>query len=160
MARKSPSQKFNPAFEWSLLHPKHWPLWCVFGVWWLLVQLPYPLQILLGKAIGTAFLLAKERRTFAARNLELCFPEKTLQERNRILRKSFQSAGIAIFEMGIGWWWPEWRLRRLFTITGMEHIEKAEREGIGVLFLGMHFTTLDIAGSGFGFFHTYGSMEH
>ena len=35
----------------------------------------------------------------AARNLELCFPEKSPAERERLLKENFASSGIAFFEM-------------------------------------------------------------
>jgi len=156
VSAKKPSHKFNPEFEWAFLHPRYWGLWLVFALWWLLVQLPYPIHILLGKCIGWIFLLGKERPAFTARNLELCFPEKTEKERRRILRKSFESAGIAFFEMGIAWWWPNWRLKRLTRIKGLEQAEKIAPQG--AVLLGMHFTTLDIGGSCLSLEKSYGSM--
>lgn len=156
MPAKKPSHKFNPQFEWALFHPRFWSLWLVFSLWWLLVQLPYPLQMMLGQLVGRLlFFLGKERKVFAARNLELCFPEKTEKERQIILRKSFESAGIAFFEMGIAWWWPNWRLKRITKIKGLDNVHNKQQ---GAVLLGMHFTTLDIGGSCLSLQTPYGSM--
>src|SRR3546814_10306154 len=51
---------------------------------WLLAQLPWWLQRLLGTGLGGLFYLAlPKRRRIAARNLELCFPEFDGTERKR-----------------------------------------------------------------------------
>ena len=147
----------TPVFQPAFLHPRYWPVWLLFAFWYLLVLLPYPLLVLLGKLIGrTVLLFAKERRLVTARNLELCFPEKSLEERTRIMRDSFESAGVAIFEIGMAWWWPEWRLKKLVRVEGLEHVKNLQ--GQGAVLLGMHFVTLDLAGTGLSLFQSYGSM--
>jgi len=127
------------------------------GLWWLLVQLPFPILLFLGKVIGRILLLfAKTRRQITQRNLELCFPDWSQDQRNKILKESFESAGITVMEMGIAWWWPNWRLKKLFTVKGLEHVQQLQ--GQGALLLGMHFTTLDIGGTGLSLHQSYGSM--
>lgn len=129
----------------------------MFAFWYVLVLLPYPVLVLMGRGIGRLVLLfADERKRVAARNLELCFPEKTAAERERILQQDFESAGIALFEIGMAWWWPDWRLRRLTHIEGLEHVRNLH--GQGAVLLGMHFVTLDIAGTCLSLEQSYGSM--
>ena len=65
---------------------------------------------------------------------------------------------MAIFETGIAWFWPKWRLRRLFTISGVEHVDAAKTEGSGALLLSMHFTTLDIGSAMLGQYVNYDGM--
>ena len=78
----------RPRFRAYFLHPRFWPLWLGLGVLWLVVQLPYRLQLQLGRLLGwLMFRLAGPRRQIAERNLQLCFPGKSAAERERLLRE-------------------------------------------------------------------------
>lgn len=138
-----------PQFRLALLHPRHWLIWLGIGFWALLAQLPFPLLIIMGTGLGRlVYRFNHKRRKIAARNIDLCFPDKSQSERDSILLQTFESLGIAGFETAIAWFWPRWRQRRLYTITGREYVEQAHAEKGGVLMVGMHLTTLDI-GSAF-----------
>lgn len=153
----------RPRFRRAFLHPRFWPLWLGFGLLWLVVQLPYPLLLRLGRGLGALMLLgARSRRQIAARNLELCFPELPAATRERLLRENFASSGIAFFEMAMSWWWPRARLARLAHIEGLEHLQAAQREGQGVILMSLHFTTLEIGAALLGQRHTIDGMyrEH
>ena len=137
----------RPQFRAYFLHPRFWPLWLGLGLLWLVALLPYRVLMLLGRGLGALmYRLARSRREIAARNLELCFPELSVAERERLLRENFASTGMTFFEMAISWWWPAARLRRLGTIEGIEHIRQAEAEGQGVILMALHFTTLEMGG--------------
>ncbi|SDS58289.1 lipid A biosynthesis lauroyl acyltransferase [Pseudomonas oryzae] len=153
----------RPRFRAAFLHPRFWPLWLGLGLLWLVVQLPYPLLLRLGRGLGALMLLgARSRRQIAARNLELCFPELSAAERARLLRENFASSGIAFFEMAMSWWWPRARLARLAHIEGLEQLQAAQREGQGVILMSLHFTTLEIGAALLGQRHTIDGMyrEH
>ena len=48
----------------------------------------------------------KRRAKIAYRNLELCFPEKSEQERHRMVVMNFESVGMGLMETGMAWFWP------------------------------------------------------
>ncbi|MDF0729922.1 lipid A biosynthesis lauroyl acyltransferase [Pseudomonas entomophila] len=153
----------RPRFRPSFLHPRFWGLWLGLGLLWLVVQLPYRALLWLGSALGAVmYHLAGERRRIAARNLELCFPELSGDERRRLLKENFASTGIAFFEMAMSWWWPQARLARLAHIEGLEHLQDAQREGQGAILMAVHFTTLEIGAALLGQAHTIDGMyrEH
>jgi len=138
----------RPAFCIYFLHPRFWPLWLGMGLLWLVVQLPYRWLLVLGRGLGgLMYHLAGSRRRIAARNLELCFPELSVGERQRLLRENFASTGMTFFEMAISWWWPVERLKRLGTVEGLEHLRHAEADGQGVILMALHFTTLEMGGA-------------
>ena len=92
----------RPRFRPYFLHPRFWPLWLGLGLLWLIVQLPYRVLLAIGRGLGLAmYRVAGERRRIAARNLELCFPELSSDERTRLLKENFASTGIAFFEMAM-----------------------------------------------------------
>lgn len=146
-------------FRWQFLHPRFWLLWAGLGILWLLAQLPYPLQLGLGRALGLLmYRFAGSRRHIARRNLELCFPQLSVAERERLLRENFASTGIAFFEMAISWWWPGKRLARLARVEGLEHLQQAQQQGKGVILMAIHFTTLEIGAALLGQLHTIDGM--
>ncbi len=133
-------------FAYRLLRPRYWPTWLGIGCWWLLVQLPYAGQMGLAKFLGELVYRSNIRRVkIARRNLELCFPEMTEDERDSLLRANMHSTLMGIFETGISWWWSTERILRRVDIEGLEHLE--DRQGRGLLLLGMHSTCLELAGA-------------
>lgn len=69
------------------------------GALWLIVQLPYPALLTIGRFLGALmYRFAGDRRRIAKRNLELCFPEKSSAERKRLLKENFASTGIAFLK--------------------------------------------------------------
>ncbi|WP_252090489.1 lipid A biosynthesis lauroyl acyltransferase [Pseudomonas sp. MWU13-3659] len=153
----------RPRFRSSFLHPRFWGLWLGLGLLWLVAQLPYRALLALGRALGAVmYRVAGERRRIAARNLELCFPELSGDERQRLLKENFASTGIAFFEMAMSWWWPKARLARLAHIEGIEHLQAAQTEGEGAILMAVHFTTLEIGAALLGQVHTIDGMyrEH
>ena len=153
----------RPRFRASFVHPRFWPLWLGLGLLWLVVQLPYRVLLQLGRVLGgLMYRFARSRRHIVQRNLELCFPELTVRERERLLRENFASTGIAFFEMAMSWWWPRARLQRLAHVQGLEHLQQAQAEGQGVILMALHFTTLEIGAALLGQHHTIDGMyrEH
>lgn len=146
-------------FRGAFLSPRYWLLWLGLGVLWLLVQLPYPWLLRLGRWLGALmYRFAGARRHIARRNLELCFPGLETAQREQLLRDNFASTGIAFFEMAMSWWWPAPRLARLVRIEGLEHLQQAQQQGQGVILMAIHFTTLEIGAALLGQQHTIDGM--
>ena len=133
-------------FEKQLLHPKWWLTWFGMAVWWLLVQvLPYATQMFLGKLLGLAAMrLAKRRTRIATINIQRCYPDLSASEQHNLIRQAMISVGQGVFESGIAWFWPQWRLKRLYQIEGLDHLHNAAENNQGVIFMGIHFTTIEI----------------
>lgn len=134
-------------FKTNLLHPRHWPIWLAFGVWRAITVLPYPVLLVLGKAIGLlVHSVPSRRKTIAKRNIELCFPQHSAAANKAMLRTNFINMGIALMEVGIAWWWSKKRFAKLLQFEGLENLSAVKDRG--VMLLGIHYTTLEIGTAG------------
>lgn len=141
----------SPPFKKSFLLPKYWLTWFGIGLLYILVLLPYPVIYWLGTRLGRfSKIFLKKRVQIAERNLELCFPQMPKSEREALVNKNFESVGMGLFETGMAWFWPEWRVKRWFKVSGLEHIKKVKDSGQGILLIGIHFLTLELGARIFG----------
>lgn len=128
--------------------PKYWLLWIAIGLLRLTCLLPYRLQIAFGKGLGRmACRLAASRRAITKRNIEICFPELDDDQQRALTVAHFESLGASIMEMALGRWASEKKLLSLTCVEGAEHVRKYSDQGIGVILLSAHFTTLEICGT-------------
>lgn len=150
----SKNKVLQPDFKMSYFLPKYWLTWVGVIILYTISWLPYKLQLFLGKLLGRLlYKIGSSRKKVAMKNLELCFPEMSQEELTRTLKKNFENTGIALFETGMGWWWPDWRVKRKIKVIGLEHLEKARREDKGVLLLTMHYLSVEINCRGIGMGH-------
>lgn len=139
------------------MHPRYWLTWLMLIFWALLAQLPFRWQMKLGRGFGRLLLkVAKRRRHIAERNLSLCYPELTEAERLDLLKKNFESSGIAFFETAIAWFKPYRFLENRFEIIGREHWQGLENDGL--LIIGMHFLTMEMANAHLNRHYSYHMM--
>ena len=135
-------------FSLSLLKPSFLGTWASFTLLYLLVNLlPYRCIVGLGKFLG-GFLMrfVKGRRYIVQTNLKLCFPDKDDKWYADLEKRIFQSAGVALFETGIAWFWPDWRIKRLLIIDEQELAKAKEfaSSDARIIAFTCHMTTLEI----------------
>ena len=127
--------------------PRYWPTWLGMGLLRVLCWLPHRWALAIGRGIGKlAHGLGDSRRTIVRRNIELCFPEVTAEERDALAKKHFEALGMSLIEMGLGRWASDGHHRKIGKLVGIEHLNKAIEDGKGVILLSAHFTTLEISG--------------
>jgi KDO2-lipid IV(A) lauroyltransferase len=115
------------------------------GLLWLLHWLPMPALAALGRALGgLLWALGKKRRRIAIRNLQLCLPELTDDERVGLAREHFSWLGRSLLERSLLWYASPARLRTIIQVEGDVHL--AERSERPVMWLVPHFLGLDVAG--------------
>jgi KDO2-lipid IV(A) lauroyltransferase len=135
-------------FTRALLKPRHWPAWIGLGLIWLLARVPYPALMRIGRGFGwLAARLLGSRRHIAKRNLDLCFPHLDAAERAAILEECLRDSGVMLTEFALAWMGSRSAILRVpVTIEGLEHLQAARAEGLGVLLTGAHFSHLELAG--------------
>lgn len=146
----------SPQFHRALLHPRYWLIWFGIGVLYLLVSLPYPAIYRIGHLLGwLARCVLRKRVRIARRNLELCFPDMSPAQRQRLIVENFASVGMGVMETGMAWFWPDWRVKHYFTVSGIEPVKELLAQKKGILLIGVHFLTLELGARIFGI-HTPG----
>nr|WP_306174003.1 LpxL/LpxP family Kdo(2)-lipid IV(A) lauroyl/palmitoleoyl acyltransferase [Pseudoalteromonas shioyasakiensis] len=142
-------------FKLSFLGPRYWLTWV--GVFFLYVisWLPHKLQLTMGKYLGRlVHRFMKKRRHIAEVNIKLCFPDMPKQEQQQLVLENMENTGIAMMETGMAWWWPQWRVNKVFgSIKGLEHLEQIQQSGKGVLLLAPHILHLEMASRVMGIKH-------
>lgn len=141
----SDSTKFdqNDQFYWSFLMPKYWGIWFGLACSMVVVILPYPAIVRMGRWLGRLIYCRTPRRVHISRvNLEKCFPELDYDQREQLLRQNFESIGIGVLEAAMAWWWPVRRLEKIVDFHGVERLQGDQ----GVILLVMHFSTIELAG--------------
>ncbi|MDH3587906.1 MAG: LpxL/LpxP family Kdo(2)-lipid IV(A) lauroyl/palmitoleoyl acyltransferase [Gammaproteobacteria bacterium] len=134
----------RPALS-SYLGPRYWLTWLQLGIVRLICLLPYRPLMGIGRLFGrVAKRVMKKRRHIAKRNIAQCLPELSEAQCQDLLRRHFDSLGMAIFETGLAWWASDRRLEPLCHVEGIEYLETALQAGRGAIVLSAHFTCLEI----------------
>jgi KDO2-lipid IV(A) lauroyltransferase len=115
-----------PHFRPDLLSPLRWPAWIGLGLIWLTARLPYKVLLRIGRIMGWLSARIVERRPIAERNLELCFPELSADERARLLEENLRDGGVMLVEFALAW------------------MASPHAAGHGVLLIGAHFSHLEL----------------
>ncbi|MCZ6475767.1 MAG: lipid A biosynthesis acyltransferase [Gammaproteobacteria bacterium] len=124
--------------------PQYWFTWLVYAWMRAIVFLPFSWQLWLGKRLGRALqLLLYPRRHIAERNLSVCFPELSDQERNTLQRRHFEAIGASVTEMSMAWFGSKKTIRDLIHVEGEENLRDALAKGKGVILFCAHFTTFE-----------------
>lgn len=109
------------------------------GLLWLLVQLPYPVFMRLGKCLGwLASFVPHYARTITKINLGLAFPALSQSERTALLRKNYMSLGMSVLETAFAWFAPARRLEGLVEVAHEEVLSVREEHGVLVVLTHMH----------------------
>ncbi|MGO2234295.1 lauroyl-Kdo(2)-lipid IV(A) myristoyltransferase [Marinomonas sp.] len=138
---------YNPTFEWRFLHPRFWLTWFSVLVSLLIAFFPLRWRDKLASWIAGRLLNTKSRALKRARvNLEQCFPDKTLEEREALLKRSFQTAAqyfIAYGELIVR---SKRHCENRCVIFGEEHLFPLLKSDQNVIALVPHCWAIDYAG--------------
>lgn len=128
------------------LSPRYWPIWIALFILRLIVLLPISIGFWIGRVIGKLlYRFSKKRRAIARINIRLCFPNLSDTERELIVRKHFESLGMSLIAIGIGWWKSEKTINQIVELEGREYLDSAMQQGKSVILLSAHFNSLEIS---------------
>ncbi|MEM8594089.1 MAG: lipid A biosynthesis acyltransferase, partial [Pseudomonadota bacterium] len=135
---------------------KHWntarrtlrrtPAHLGLGVLFLLSRFPLHMQYTFGNmAGGLLFKVLKSRRNTSITNIKLCFPELSEQQQLSLAKKAFNETAIGMLEAAYIWWNSPDQILKNTDFHGLELIDEALTHGQGILLIGAHFPSLEIA---------------
>lgn len=128
-------------------HPRYWLIWTGYGLLQIIVRLPHRIRLGIGARLGAlGYRLAHRRRRIVESNIAVCFPEKSAAQHEALVRETFRSGGISIIETAMAWLLGG-AVEDRATLIGVEHLRAALAKGRGVILLGTHMNTLDLAGT-------------
>jgi KDO2-lipid IV(A) lauroyltransferase len=143
----------------TFLNPRYWYAWPVLALLVIMSILPGRVLWVLGSALGSLFSrIPTSNRRFAIRNLELCFPDKTPDERKALLRQHFRLSGYAMLSLSVAWFAPRRRIEQLITLSNERILDDVQRGGRNVILLAPHFIGLDVGGMRLSVERKYVSM--
>ena len=129
-----------------LYAPRHWHVWLGFGLLRLIVMLPWPWMMAVGRGLGRLSMRVTPRRVrITDINLRHCFPELTAEQRADLVRRHFESMGMGLMDMAITWWASDSEARSMVRIHGREHADAVLQGDGGVIFLSAHFTSIEMS---------------
>ncbi|MEQ4617748.1 MAG: lysophospholipid acyltransferase family protein [Corticimicrobacter sp.] len=103
-------------------------------------------RLRLGRILGRlAYRLVRPRVRVARRNLEICFPEQTAEQREILLRQHFHALAQSVIDRGVLWRGSEVDILDMVELRGFEHIQALQDTGRPVIMLAPHFIGLDAA---------------
>jgi len=150
----SKNKVLQTKFKSSFFLPKYWLTWVGVITLYTISWLPYKLQLAMGRILGRLMMkIGGSRLKVAQKNIDVCFPQLSQAERQTMVKQNFENTGIGLFETGMGWWWPDWRIERKIEVSGLEHLEQIKAQDHGVLLLTIHFLCLEFVGRATGHVH-------
>ena len=135
----------QPRFELAFLAPRFWGHWLVMLMIAVCIILPRRLVLKVGGALGDMFYRSNEkRRKIADINVQMCFPDLSVDQRQRMVRQHYRLYGRALIDYGVLWWGSTARIDSLCTVTGKNILKDLEKAGRPVLLITPHTVGIDM----------------
>ena len=118
------------------------------GIIKLLSLLPLAWAHRIGEFTGWLFSKLPHAYTLSMeKNLDICLPELTGENRNRFRNTVYKEIGKTIFEIGALWGWPRDKiLHTVCKISGEDVLSQAREQGKGVIIAAPHLGCWELVG--------------
>lgn len=131
----------------TLWHPRYWLIWFGLAIAWLIAQLPLTLLWKMGRGLGWLFFnFAHKRRSYASRNIALCFPQKDSAAQAALVREHFAQLGMGLMEMLVVWFGRASALTSRCRVTGIEYLQQAAHQSKGTIVCVFHTVHMEAMG--------------
>jgi KDO2-lipid IV(A) lauroyltransferase len=127
--------------------PRYWLVWFGLTIAWLLARLPLVVLWRVGQALGwLLYHLAHHRRSYAQRNLALCFPLLSSYEQSVLLKEHFSQLGMSLMETIAVWFGRASDFTARCDLHGREHLTAAQATGQGIIVCVFHNVHMEAMG--------------
>ena len=133
-------------FKLAYLHPRYWLTWLGLALYFLFTLLPMRVLDWFGERLGD-YVARKNRKRFniVKVNLALCFPDKSEQQIEDMVRQHFRAQLRSMMHLFLVWWRPEFMVRRKIVCEGFEQIDHYKVQGKQIIVLVSHCVGLEFA---------------
>ncbi len=133
-------------FKLVFLHPRYWLNWLGLILFYFFSMLPLRFIDWVAKRLGALMANKNKKRFNIARvNLLLCFPDKTEDEIDSLVRQHFYTYVRSLLHYGVLWWGSVSRLKKLVLFEGKEQIDRYREQGKNIIALTCHNGGLEFA---------------
>ena len=115
--------------------------------WRMMIHLPISIQNILSIVIGHLMIISSFKRNKISKvNIELCFPELSKRNRNKIYKHNVIASSKAIFHTGIAWFWSNKKIQKNipYKINGLGNLLKNQDSKKGILLFFKHSLHLEL----------------
>lgn len=137
---------YDTKFRFSYLMPVYWGSWLLIVFLFLVFLLPASVQDRLANLLGDLGRnINKKRRRIARKNIELCFPEISEDEKKELIRKNFRHQARSVLHYALIWWAPNSLLNKRIKLVGEENIQQSLNNNRSVIVMAAHSLGLEAA---------------
>lgn len=131
----------------QFLHPRYYLTWICLGFAYLIARLPFTWQQKIGRFLGgSVYYFMPKRRHITLTNIRLCFPQWSQAQVEKTAKQSFAEIGLGAIEASVTILGHPEKLAERVHVEGMEYFTQASEQKRGVILLGAHFASLELAG--------------
>jgi len=143
----------------EFFRPKYLPTWILILLMKVGAFIPFKMQVFLGKNMGKLFHpLFSRFRKIAIINVQRCFPGKSKDQVNTLVKKHFESIGVSFFETANAYYGTDKKIQKMLTIENEHYLTDAMKNEGGVIILCSHFMPLMLGSRALSLKHTIASI--
>lgn len=134
--------------KFEYLHPKYWGSWLLISFLFICSYFPFKWQWQLSRGLAfLAFHLVKSRRHVVQVNVDICFSEKSPEDKAVLVKEIFHENMQGYFDSATSWFRNINKFKPRIEVRGQDILERENANGTGILLAGAHFSILDLAGA-------------
>lgn len=136
---------YNPTFQWRFLAPKYWGTWLAVLLALPLALLPLRVQQWLAKLIAQKMTQSHKGPAHRARvNFALCFPEKSFEERELLIKKTLFTAAIFFIRFPLLTLRSKKWLANQCRVNGLSFLNECRDRSQNVILMVPHYWAIDV----------------
>ena len=138
---------FDTRFNKSLLHPRYWGTWLAIAVLFLFGALPASVRDPIARLLARVVMkVAKKPLRIAKVNITHCFPEKSAEQVDELIKKNVETFVITLLSQAELLIRSNAHLKRRIQLNGFEHVKAARDAKQPIIFIMPHVWPMEYAG--------------
>ncbi|ALM72141.1 lauroyl-Kdo(2)-lipid IV(A) myristoyltransferase [Vibrio vulnificus] len=136
---------YHPTFQWGFLAPKYWGTWIGIILFLPLSILPFNVQKWLAAVLSSRLAKSQTGPAHRARvNFALCFPEKSFEERELLIKKTLFTAAIFFIRFPLLTLRSKKWLASQCRVNGLSFLNEYRDKGQNVILMVPHYWAIDV----------------